>query len=145
MALIEASRLLLAYGIGYAARVQNGYVSPGTGGHARPPQELENGPVSSENVPASARASPYLSSPRNEGLPGSSPGVGSSGCFTGLSSTPGNAGADASGTKRVHLRPVPVPGRREGAGADENQVRARRHQNRTDVGPRSRGAFRSRA
>src|ERR687892_1852911 len=89
MALIEASRLLLAYGIGYAARVQNGYVSPGTGGHARPPQELENGPVSSENVPASARASPYLSSPRNEGLPGSSPGVGSSGCFTGLSSTPG--------------------------------------------------------
>src|SRR5919106_644784 len=58
MALIGASRLLLAYGIDYAARVQNGYVSPGTGGHARPPQELENGPVSSENVPASARASP---------------------------------------------------------------------------------------
>jgi hypothetical protein len=79
MALIEASRLLLAYGIDYAARVRNGYVSPGTGGHARPPQELENGPVSSENVPASARAwtrVPYLSFPRNEGVPGSSPGVG---------------------------------------------------------------------
>src|ERR687892_41987 len=109
MALIEASRLLLAYGIDYAARVQNGYVSPGTGGHARPPQELENGPVSSENVPASARASPTC---RPLVMKGS---------------------------------PVRVPGRREGAGADENQVRARRHQNRTDVGPRSRGAFRSRA
>jgi hypothetical protein len=36
MALIEASRLLLAYGIDYAARVRNGYVSSGTGGHARP-------------------------------------------------------------------------------------------------------------
>ena len=32
MALIGASRLLLAYGIDYAARVQNGYVSPGTAG-----------------------------------------------------------------------------------------------------------------
>src|SRR5918996_6391247 len=124
MALIEASRLLLAYGIDYAARVQNGYVSPGTAGTRVHPKSSRTAQFS-ENVPASARASPYLSSPRNEGLPGSSPGVGSSGCFTGLSSTPGNAGADASGTKRVHLRPVPVRGRREGAGADENQVRAR--------------------
>src|ERR671918_1607154 len=72
MALIEASRLLLAYGIDYAARVQNGYVSLGTAGTRVHPKELENGPVSSENVPASARAwtrIPYLSFPRNEGVP----------------------------------------------------------------------------
>ena len=44
MALIEASKLLLAYGIDYAARVQNGYVSPGTAGTRVHPKELENGP-----------------------------------------------------------------------------------------------------
>src|SRR5919106_3731775 len=104
MALIGASRLLLAYGIDYAARVQNGYVSPGTGGHARPPQELENGPVSSENVPASPRAwarIPYLSFPRNEGVPGSSPSVGFSG-FAGFSVMKCRAGLRARGSPEVY-------------------------------------------
>jgi hypothetical protein len=38
------------------SRVQNGYVSPGTGGYARPPQERKNRPVSSNKVPARGRA-----------------------------------------------------------------------------------------
>jgi hypothetical protein len=61
------------------SRVQNGYVSPGTGGYARPPQERKNRPVSSNKVSARAREwtrVPYSSFPRNEGVPGSSPGVG---------------------------------------------------------------------
>jgi hypothetical protein len=40
--------------------VQNGYVSPGAGGHARPPRELENRPFSARTCPrvaASGRAS----------------------------------------------------------------------------------------
>ena len=61
-------------------RVQNGYVSSGTGGYARPTADALKGANSSKNVPASALAwtrVPYLSFPRNEGVPGSSPGVGS--------------------------------------------------------------------
>src|SRR5215211_114366 len=60
-------------------RVQNGYVSPGRGGYARPLNEPRNGLISRKHVPARARertAVPYLSFPRNEGVPGSSPGVG---------------------------------------------------------------------
>ena len=56
--------------------VQNGYVSSGTSGHTRPLPELKNRPVSSEKF---ARACPrvlYSSFPCNEGVPGSSPGVG---------------------------------------------------------------------
>jgi hypothetical protein len=48
-------------------------------GHARPLLDLKNRSVSSENVPACAREwTPvaHLSFPRNEGVPGSSPGVG---------------------------------------------------------------------
>jgi hypothetical protein len=48
-------------------------------GHARPLLDLKNRSVSSENVPARAREwtrVPYSSFPRNEGVPGSSPGVG---------------------------------------------------------------------
>ena len=104
MALIEASRLLLAYGIDYAARVQNGYVSPGTAGTRVHPKELENGPVSSENVPASPRAwtrIPYLSFPRNEGVPGSSPSVGFSG-FAGFSVMKCRAGLRARGSPEVY-------------------------------------------
>jgi hypothetical protein len=37
-----------------AARVQNGYVSSGTGGLARPLLDLKNPSVSCENVPAGA-------------------------------------------------------------------------------------------
>src|SRR5918996_3974949 len=54
------------------SRVQNGYVSPGTGGYARPPQERKNRPVSSNKVPAHAREwtrVPYLSFPRMKGSP----------------------------------------------------------------------------
>src|SRR5918996_77145 len=104
VALIEASRLLLAYGIDYAARVQNGYVSPGTAGTRVHPKELENGPVSSENVPASPRAwtrIPYLSFPRNEGVPGSSPSVGFSG-FAGFSVMKCRAGLRARGSPEVY-------------------------------------------
>ena len=60
-------------------RVQNRYVSAGMSGHARPVPELKNRSVSSENVSARARAwtpVPQSSFPRNEGVPGSSPGVG---------------------------------------------------------------------
>src|SRR5919106_4437299 len=60
-------------------RVQNGYISPGTGGYARPLVALKNRSVSGGNVPARAREwmpVPHLSFPRNEGVPGSSPGVG---------------------------------------------------------------------
>jgi hypothetical protein len=61
------------------SRVRNGYVSLGTRGHARPRFEPGNRPDSSENVPACARTCPrvpYSSFSRNEGVPGSSPGVG---------------------------------------------------------------------
>ena len=60
-------------------RVQNGYASPGTGGHRRPPQLSTTRAVSSENVPPHTRGwtpVPHSSFPRNEGVPGSSPGVG---------------------------------------------------------------------
>src|ERR687891_1228371 len=69
-------------------RVQNGYVSSGTGGYTRPTADALKGANSSKNVPASARAwtrVPHSSFPRNEGVPGSSPGVGFS-RFAGLSS-----------------------------------------------------------
>src|ERR687898_509366 len=64
-------------------RVQNGYVSSGTGGYARPTVDAIKGANSSKNVPASARAwtrVPHSSFPRNEGVPGSSPGVGLKAC-----------------------------------------------------------------
>jgi hypothetical protein len=86
-------------------RVQSGYMSSGTGGYARPLLELANRPVSSENAPARAREwtrVPYLSFPRNEGVPGSSPGIGfrlfCRACFF-----TGNAADRSAGTKRVHL------------------------------------------
>ena|SRR5215218_195456 len=69
------------------AWVQNGYVSSSTGGHARPVQEPKNRLISSENVPARAREwtrVPHLSFPRNEGVPGSSPGVGLNPCSEAL-------------------------------------------------------------
>jgi hypothetical protein len=77
--------------------LQNGYVSSGTGGHFRPLLELKNRLVSSENVPARAREwtrVPYLSFPRNEGVSGSSPGVGSGSLDNGATSVSdvGNAG-----------------------------------------------------
>jgi len=62
-----------------SGRVQNGYVSSGTGGHARPLLAQWKKSVSGENVPGRAREwtrVPHLSFPRNEGVPGSSPGVG---------------------------------------------------------------------
>jgi len=60
-------------------RVQNGYVSSSTSGHARPLRELKNRPVSSEHVPSRAlewTRVRYSSFPRNEGVRGSSPRVG---------------------------------------------------------------------
>ncbi len=53
-------------------RVQNGYVSSGTDGDARPPRAASNRLFSSQNVPARAREwtpVPHLSFPRNEGVP----------------------------------------------------------------------------
>jgi len=41
--------------VGGFARVQDGYVSSGTSGHARPLRELKNRSVSRENVLARAR------------------------------------------------------------------------------------------
>ena len=49
------------------------------GGYARPTADALKGPNSSKNVPARTREwtrVPHLSFPRNEGVPGSSPGVG---------------------------------------------------------------------
>jgi hypothetical protein len=60
-------------------RYQNGYVSSGTAGYARPTGSALKRPKSSKNVPAGAREwtrGRYLSFPRNEGVPGSSAGVG---------------------------------------------------------------------
>jgi hypothetical protein len=62
-----------------SGRVQNGYVRSGTGGCSRPLRGLENCSVSSENMPARARAwtrVPHSSFPRNEGVPSSNLGVG---------------------------------------------------------------------
>jgi hypothetical protein len=76
----------------WSTRVQDGYANPGTSGHARPPQELRNRPLSSENGPARARKwtpVPYSSFPRNEGVLGSSPSVGSSGSPRSFVSGPG--------------------------------------------------------
>jgi hypothetical protein len=78
-------------------RVQNGYVSPGTSGHARPLGDLKNRSVFSENVDAR----PYLSFPRNEGVPGSSPGVGFS-LLCRVFISPRQSLATPLGTKRVH-------------------------------------------
>ena len=65
----------------HAPRVQNGYARLGMGGGVRPPREFRNPSVSSEKVPVRAcewTRVLHLSFPRNEGVPGSSPGVGSS-------------------------------------------------------------------
>jgi len=62
-------------------RVRNGYASSGTGGHSRPRSGPWNQRTSRKTMPARARAwtpVPYLSFPRNEGVLGSSPSVGSS-------------------------------------------------------------------
>ena len=56
----------------WSTRVQNGYANLDTSGHARPPRELRNRRLSSENVPARARKwtpVPHSSFPRNEGVP----------------------------------------------------------------------------
>ena len=61
------------------SRVRNGYVSSGTGGHARPLEVSVKALICSENVPASALVwtrVPHSSFSRNEGVPGSSLGVG---------------------------------------------------------------------
>jgi hypothetical protein len=58
---------------------KTGTVSSGTNGHVRPLRALKNCSVSSENLPARAREWTrvrYSSFPRDEGVPGSSPGVG---------------------------------------------------------------------
>jgi len=63
----------------FPARVQNGYVSSGTGGHARPPLDRGNRLFSKESVPGCAREwtrFPHSSFPRNEGVPGLSLDVG---------------------------------------------------------------------
>jgi hypothetical protein len=86
-------------------RVQNGYVSSGTSGLARPTLELKNCPVSSENVPVGGREwtpVPHSSFPRNEGVPGSSPGVGFLPVCRSLFCV-GNGRMRPSGTKRVRL------------------------------------------
>jgi hypothetical protein len=61
------------------ARGTNGYVNAGTFGHTRAPPWTQEQSISRRNVSACARAwTPVLhaSFPRNEGVPGSSPGVG---------------------------------------------------------------------
>jgi len=61
-------------------RVQNGYVSACTRGHGCPLHALKKCPVSSKNVSAHAREwtpVPHSSFPRNEGVRGSNPRVGS--------------------------------------------------------------------
>ena len=60
-------------------RVQDGYASAGTGGHARPLRKRPNRLISGENVPARALAwtrVPYSSFPRNDGVGSSSLPVG---------------------------------------------------------------------
>ncbi len=65
-------------------RYERGYETGASGraqvGTLRPLLELKRRSLSSANVPARAREwtrVPYVSFPRNEGVPGSSPGVGS--------------------------------------------------------------------
>src|ERR687891_1024527 len=85
-------------------RVQNGYVSSGTVGYTRPTADALKGANSSKNVPASARAwtrVPHSSFPRNEGVPGSSPGVGFRLLCRAFFCTD-NAGTRSAGTKQVH-------------------------------------------
>src|SRR5918996_5755707 len=61
MALIGASRLLLAYGIDYAARVQNGYVSPGTAGTRVHPKSSRTAQFPARTCPrVPARGRPSL-------------------------------------------------------------------------------------
>ncbi len=63
----------------FLSGVQNGYVRASTGGRGRPPRELKDCEISSENVPARAREWTrlrYTSFPRNEGVRGSNPRVG---------------------------------------------------------------------
>jgi hypothetical protein len=77
---IEQQHVERLRSLGRRTAVTNGYVSSGTGGHAGPLHQLRNRSVSSESVPARAckwTRVPHLSFPRNEGVPGSSPGVGS--------------------------------------------------------------------
>ena len=95
-------------------RVQNGYVSSGTSGHARPLRELKNCSVSRENVPARAREwtrVPYSSFPRNEGVRGSSPRVGSSKRPAKRDLTAVRSGSSGEGATHRATRPVSV-GRR---------------------------------
>jgi hypothetical protein len=82
------------------SRVRNGYVRAGTRGHARPRSDLERALISGEIVRGHARAWTrvlHSSFPRNEGVPGSSPGVGF-GLFCRAFFCTDNAGTRSAGT-----------------------------------------------